>query len=403
MPTLSNATIELPLNRPADAKLAADIEKQSAYVSPLIVSLRVTEGGTAVVAECNASGAVLDDIVGKLARFLDAISRNFRQIERRVLFERTGHPIRAGGSRIHDAFRARGWMFEHGHGQVSLSGPPLRALDALDRRLVEIYTRDFAAVDQLYPAMIKAELLARCGYFEMHPNIVSFVSHVVEDYDTLEDFRRANAGQSTLIVAGDRPFALPKYCLNPAACFPCYEALEGKTLPSPGLTLTWRGRVFRYESRNIAGLDRLWEFNVRELVFLGTEDFVERQREQALRVTMALAEEWDLDCGIETATDPFFAPVYGAKTLWQHMMDAKHEVRAKLDESDGDSRTVAAGSFNRHGTFFGDRFHIADADGKAATSACVGFGLERLMFALFAQHGLEASAWPAALRNAVFH
>ena len=28
-----------------------------------------------------------------------------------------------------------------------------------------------------YP--IRANVLARCGYFEMHPNAVSFVSHVV--------------------------------------------------------------------------------------------------------------------------------------------------------------------------------------------------------------------------------
>jgi hypothetical protein len=395
--------VELPLKVPVDGQLASDIEKQSAYVSPDIVSLKVADSGDSVIAECDATGASLDEIVGKLSRFLDAMTANFRKIEQRVRFERNRHRGRASGSRVYDEFRGRGWLFEHGQGQVSLSGPPLNALNALDRRLAEIYRRDFDAIDQSYPAMIKAELLARCGYFEMHPNIVSFVSHVVEDYDALEAFRRANVGKPELTVTSGETFALPKFCLNPAACFPCYEALEGKSLPERGLALTWRGRVFRYESRNITGLDRLWEFNVRELVFLGTEEFVARRRSEAMTAVIDLAEEWDLDCRIETATDPFFAPVYGARTFWQQAMDAKQEVRAKVeDRVDGGSRTIAIGSFNLHGNFFGDRFRIDDAGGQTATTACVGFGLERLMFCLFAQHGLEAPSWPGTLRDAVF-
>jgi seryl-tRNA synthetase len=295
-------------------------------------------------------------------------------------------------------------VFEHGQGQVSLAGPPLNALNFLDRQFAEAYRAAFEATDHSFPAMIKAELLARCGYFEMHPNAVSFVSHAVEDFDELEAFRHANVGQGQLVVPGATSLALPEYCLNPAACFPSYEALEGRKIDAEGSCLTWRGRVFRYESRNTAGLDRLWEFNVRELVFIGSDEFVLASRDRAISVVSGLCESWDLDSRIETATDPFFATVYSARAFWQKAMDVKHEIRAKVEQAPGaaDARTIAVGSFNLHGDFFGSRFDISHSGGAAAASGCVGIGLERLMFALFAQHGLEPAAWPAGLREATF-
>jgi seryl-tRNA synthetase len=273
----------------------------------------------------------------------------------------------------------------------------------LDVRLARAYREQLEAVDHAYPAMIKADLLARCGYFEMHPNSVSFVSHAVEDFDELEAFRRANAGKAELVVPGHNSLALPAYCLNPAACYPSYEALEGRQIAEAGTTLTWRGRVFRYESRNTTGLDRLWEFNVRELVFIGTDEFVINSRTRATEIIVGLCDEWDLDCRIETATDPFFATVYAARAFWQQAMEVKHEIRAKVEEkADGNARTIAVGSINLHGEFFGSRFDIKAAGGERAASGCVGFGLERLMFALFAQHGLDAASWPDSLRDAVF-
>jgi seryl-tRNA synthetase len=356
-----------------------------------------------VIARYDAAAVSSEDVVDKLSRFLEAMTTKFRRIEQRVEYERNRHPARGSGPSVYQEMRERGWVFEHGQGQVSLSGPALNALNALDDRLTKIYREKFAAIDHSYPAMIKAELLARCGYFEMHPNAVSFVSHVIEDFDELEAFRRANVGQPELVVPHDHAFSLPRFCLNPAACFPCYEAFEGKTIPGPGATLTWRGRVFRYESRNITGLDRLWEFNVRELVFLGTDEFVLNGRVRTIEAFVGLCDEWDLDCRIETATDPFFATVYAARTFWQQTRDVKQEVRVKVEVgADGSARTIAAGSFNLHGGFFGTRFHIGDANGRPAMSGCVGFGLERLMFGMFAQHGLDRAAWPVALRSDVF-
>ncbi|MGE5180912.1 MAG: hypothetical protein ACM31C_02565 [Acidobacteriota bacterium] len=37
--------------------------------------------------------------------------------------------------------------------------------------------------------------------------------------------------------------------------------------------------------------------------------------------------------------------------------------------------------------------------GELAHTACLGFGLERCVMALFQQHGFDPGAWPAAVRD----
>ncbi|MGH6914529.1 MAG: amino acid--[acyl-carrier-protein] ligase, partial [Geminicoccales bacterium] len=68
---------------------------------------------------------------------------------------------------------------------------------------------------------------------------------------------------------------------------------------------------------------------------------------------------------------------------------------------DGAPRTLACGSINLHGRFFGDRFGIGAAGGVAST-ACVGLGIERWVLAGFSQHGFEPDRWPAEVRRAIF-
>jgi seryl-tRNA synthetase len=62
---------------------------------------------------------------------------------------------------------------------------------------------------------------------------------------------------------------------------------------------------------------------------------------------------------------------------------------------------VALGSFNYHQDFFGRSFGIADGGGEPVHTACIGFGLERLVLAFLAQYGLDRAAWPPAVRAGV--
>jgi seryl-tRNA synthetase len=392
--------IDLP--RQIDPDLAADLEKESAFVSPFLNRLRVGQGRSTVELEI-AEGARDAEVQAKVERFLEAMLKRTHSFETKV-FQRTARrddgPFATG---VHDELKRRGWIFDYGRGQVALSGPALALALLIDRKAAELYAERFRATPGSFPTMIEAEVLQRCGYFDSHPNAVSFVGHMIEDFDAIETFRQANGCAEGALMPPTAHVHLPGLCLNPAACFPCYPTLEGRRIAEDGAAFTWQGRVFRYESRNLAGLDRLWEFNVRELVFVGSEEHVAECRRRALPVIGELALMLDLECRIETASDPFFATVSAARTFWQRAQEVKNEIMLTVEPGpDGAPRSLACGSINLHGRFFGDRFDIAAADGDRAATGCVGLGIERWVLAAFSQHGFEPDRWPAAVRPEIF-
>jgi seryl-tRNA synthetase len=226
---------------------------------------------------------------------------------------------------------------------------------------------------------------------------------MVPDIDAIEAYRQANCcAEGALMPAADQVH-LPGLCLNPAACFACYPTLEGKQIGEQGAAYTWQGRVFRYESRNVAGLDRLWEFSVRELVFVGSDEHVAACRRRVLPLIGELAAMLDLECRIETAADPFFATVSAARTFWQRAQEVKNEIMLPVEPAaDGTPRRIACGSINLHGRFFGDRFAIGTGGGASAATGCVGLGIERWVLAAFSQHGFDPARWPAPVRAAIF-
>lgn len=394
------ATLRLPLNGKVDDELAADIEKQSVYVSEALRKLRVDLAASEVELVFMADADV-DALCAKVARFLAAMMRGYRRIETTVHYSRRRQAPRPYVPHVFSELQKRGWLHEHSRGVVSLSGPALRLVQHIDASFAARYSAAFEPEFRQFPALVSPQLLSRCGYFESHPNALSFVSHLVDDFDEIEAFRLANKGRDDgVYITRAQAFSLPDRCLNPAACFPCYEALAGQRVGPQGSTYTWMGRVFRHESSNVIGLDRLWEFNVRELVFIGDEAFNLSRRHRAMECIQDLVTQWDLDARIETATDPFFATVNSAKAFWQKSMDVKYEVKLPLAPlDDGKPRSLAAGSINLHGPFFGTRFDITDASGAAAHTGCVGFGLERWVLALFTQHGFEPDDWPESLRQ----
>src|SRR5690606_37922197 len=129
-------------------------------------------------------------------------------------------------------------------------------------------------------------------------------------------------------------------------------------LPAPGRAFTAVGRCARWESTNMTGLDRLWEFTMREIVFVGAEGWVRDRRERAMAAVGELIAAWELDCAIESATDPFFAPMYATKSFWQSQGDLKYEMRLAVEPTGDEPRTISAGSFNLHEGFFGETFDI---------------------------------------------
>jgi seryl-tRNA synthetase len=246
-----------------------------------------------------------------------------------------------------------------------------------------------AAPAYAFPALIGADVLDRCQYFRNFPTALSFVSHLREDHASIREFAR-EARWANGELAFDRDRLSPVDCLlAPSVCFHWYACLGGTTLDAQ--TITAVGRCFRYESANLSGLERLWDFSMREIVFAGPAEYVAARRRACIERSVALLERLGLAYEVTTATDPFFADVYAAQAAYQQGFELKYELLTPLPYA---GRALAVGSINYHQDFFGRSFGIQAAAGAAHTG-CLGFGLERLALAFLAQHGLDERTWPA--------
>ena len=394
-----DVTVDMP--KQVDPEVAADIVKESVFVSPYLERITVSEDcKTAVLHIRDAEHT--DEIVDKANRFLTVMAKQRTGFDIKTYSENDREDDGPYQTGVNEEFVKRGWVYDYGKGQIAYNGPVLKVARLVNEIAGKLYEEHFNAVDGQFPGFIDADVLHKCGYFDSHPNQATFVGNVLEDFDALEDFRVANSCSEGAILPRSEHIHHDGMCLNPAACFPAYPTLEGKTFDDAGFVVSWLGRVFRYESRNASGLDRLYEFNVREIVFVGTDEFVAEKRLAAIPLVTGLAKMFDLDMKVETATDPFFATVSASKKFFQAAQEVKNEILIPVLDKDGNKKPMACGSVNMHGRFFGEKFNITAADGEPASTGCIGLGIERWVLAAFTQHGFDPMRWPEAVRDRIF-
>jgi seryl-tRNA synthetase len=291
----------------------------------------------------------------------------------------------------------RGWVVELGRGQVALRGLALELLEFLDDAFVRRVGGPAGARPEYYPGVMATERLDRTSHFSSFPEHVQFVTHLREDLDLLDGFarelREAGGWTPEVLAKLPHPMAAPVIALNPAVCYHCYASVEGCKLDGDGFVATARSRCHRYESGNHRTLARLLDFTMREVIYVGKPDFVKREREAAVQRVRALVEGWGLACWMETANDPFFTNDHEVKAAFQRQNDMKYELRMPLPGG-----SVAVASSNFHSVTFGKAFHIT-AGTRPACTGCTAFGLERWIYAMFAQLGVEPAGWPADLRD----
>jgi hypothetical protein len=398
----SNASISraLTMEYELHPDLVEEIEKQSVYIDTGLSSLKVAQDRRTVLLELRES--TQSEVFDRVERFLAAIVKGFRPLPSKSLGRNARHNPSVLESDVFAQLVERGWVLDLGPGQVGLGGLALDLLHVIDSRIVSEALERFGAQRRTYPTLIPSTALSQCGYTSSFPQHLSIVTHLAENFDAIEQFRSANAGAADISIPLQSAFSRPKVCLCPALCYHCYPTLANSQLGVDGHVETSTGRIARYESSSMVGLDRLWEFSQRSIIWLGDEDFCNKRRVLAFELALDLAKEWDMECEILTANDPFFTSVSNAKSFWQKGQDLKFELRASVEESvDGAPRTVAAASFNLHGIYFGAAFNIKDHTGGPAFSGCASWGLERMLLVVFSQHGFEPSKWPPALKSAI--
>lgn len=272
-----------------------------------------------------------------------------------------------------------------GDGLIGLSGDLLRLFRFFEHEFRSL-AAEYGAEEQHYPVMVPSELLAEVGYFGHFPQHITFCSHLPGDLPVLESVARTETGK----VPEELQLAPPRHVLTPAVCLPCYRQQRGAVIDGVR-TLTMQNHVFRYEGTNFRPLRRGWDFTVRDIVFFGSFEDLSRLRSEIIDRAMALCRELDLEATIELANDPFFLDASRDKAVYQRMGEVKFELLFPMPDG---REPLAASSFNLHRDYYTAVYDTRRPNGELAESACMGFGLDRWLYAFLTQKGLDRAGWP---------
>lgn len=377
------------------AHLVSQVQAKLAYVDETIASAKVSDDGTRIDLELREANGTGVDLEAKVQRVVADMATGATKPKVEVLEDYLDRPVSYSADPMPE-LATRGEVSQEANGIYSL-GPLLTRLIAVFENYFMELAAEFGAQPQRFPTLISAEKLGRVNYFRAFPHSLTFATHLREDLDVISDFAEHAAYETAGLNSPPESFARIQALLSPAVCYHLYFALADRPLPGGQLAATAVGHCFRYESSNLSSLERMWDFTMREIIFVGPADFVLQNREAARKKVAAWLEKIGLAYMVESANDPFFVGEFRKQAAFQNAFQLKYEIRARLPFKDD---TLAVGSYNYHQDFFGRNLKITLPDGKAAHTGCVAFGLERLAYAFVAQFGLEPAKWPAAVREA---
>jgi seryl-tRNA synthetase len=284
-----------------------------------------------------------------------------------------------------------GLLFETGvDGLYGRDGRFEEVLAAFEKLINKVGQRDKAETIH-FPPGLNRTLFEASGYMKSFPHLAgtvhSFCGNESDHVDLLRCMEVGDEDWTQCQKATD-------IVLTPAACYPLYPTIARRgRIPVGGALFNLKSYCFRHEvSKDPA---RLQLFQMREYVCVGTEKQVTDFRQSWMARGVDLMESVGLDVKVDIANDPFFGRGGILLSNSQRDRNLKFELLIPIASS---IHPTACMSFNYHQNAFGTKWDLRLADDSAAHTACVAFGLERIVLALFQAHGPDIEKWPERVR-----
>jgi seryl-tRNA synthetase len=264
----------------------------------------------------------------------------------------------------------------------------VEVFDGLDRLVTAAGAPDHPELFR-FPPMLPREQFVQTDYHRSFPDLIGSIhSFTGGDPEHVEFLRKVDDGEDWT-----EALSPTELMLVPAACYPLYPMATGQ-LPEGGRTFDVLGSCFRHEGSDDPA--RMMVFHQHEFVHIGTPDSALAFRDSWLERSQAMMAGLGLDIRAEVANDPFFGRAGRMLAASQRQAALKFEVIATVADPD---RPTAIVSCNCHQDHLTVPFDITSADGERAHSACIGFGMERIVLALFSAHGTDTASWPDEVRS----
>ena len=376
--------------------LIGQVRAKLAYVDEQIGAAEIAADGETITLTLRSAvdDAAKAKIEEKVQHVVDEMARGAMKPKVEVLEDHSDRPTYYDKDPMGELL-ARGEVYEEETG-VFVFGPLVTQLIEFFESRFLILADEFEAKPYRFPTLISAKMLDRVDYFSAFPHSLTFATHLREDLDVINHFaHKAHVEEDGLNAPADS-FSKFKVLNSPAVCYHLYFSLADHPLPDGKLIATAVGNCFRYESTNLTSMERLWNFTMREVIFVGAKDFVLDNREKSRQIMEKIFEEIGLVYHVETANDPFFVGEFRKQAAFQTAFQLKYEIRAALPFKNS---TLAVGSYNYHQNFFGRHLDITLEDGEPIHTGCTAFGLERIVYAFLAQFGFNQEHWPQVVKD----
>ena len=273
-------------------------------------------------------------------------------------------------------------------GLYGRSGTFERVVDGVEGMIQRLGAADGAEVMRFPPGLARLRF-EQSGYLKGFPHFAGTVHCFCGDEQAHRNVLRCvESGEDW--TGGQ---AASDIVLTPAACYPIYPVLAARgPFPAEGALLNVASYCFRHEPSLEPTRQQM--FRMHEYVRLGRPDQVLAFRQLWLDRAAEAMRQLVLPHEVDVANDPFFGRSGRILAQSQREQALKFEMLVPVNDGAGPTACI---SFNYHLDHFAQVWELRLADGSPAHSACIGFGIERLVLALFRHHGLDPASWPATV------
>lgn len=285
-----------------------------------------------------------------------------------------------------------GQIIKNSSGVYSFTGEIEILFSKLNSKLKDLIKTNFDVKEFFFPSLIKFESLEKSNYIKQHAHQLNFVNHIEENSETLKNFSvlKNDFKKIKKLISNEM-----LHCLSPTVCHHLYESFENKTIEKTFLAMS-SSKCYRYESKSTLELERLKEFNMTELICIGSKNDVDQSFKSFKEFSVLFLDNLGLKSIFCSANDLFFMENHAKLKSFQLASESKIEGKIYLPYN---NNWISSLSINMHNDHFGKSFNIKLKNIGNVNSCCLGFGLERIMLGLLSQYGHFLEKWPKKLKT----